>query len=62
MVKQSRECEYVLDGVAEGVMLVDVATEIEGEVEEVFHIMGQEIAADVLAVLKLFVEKANAEL
>jgi hypothetical protein len=62
LIEQGGKCKDVLDRVAEGVVLVDVATEIEGKVKEVFHVMGEEVPADVFAVLELFVEEADAEL
>jgi hypothetical protein len=62
LIEQGGKCKDVLDRVAEGVVLVDVATEIEGKVKEVFHVMGEKVPADVFAVLELFVEEADAEL
>lgn len=62
LIEQGRKCKDVLDRVAEGIVLVDVATEVEGKVKEVFHVMGEEIPAYVFAVLELFVKKADAEL
>ncbi len=61
LIEERGECEDVLNRVAEGIVLVNVATEVKGEVEEVFHVMGEEVAADVLAVLELFVEEADSE-
>ena len=41
--------------------MVDETTKVEGEIKKVFHVVGEQVPTNILAVLELFVENANTE-
>jgi hypothetical protein len=43
-----------------GVFLIEKTREVEGKVEEVFHIMSENIVANVLPILELFVKNTDS--
>lgn len=57
---QCRNREYILSWVGVGVFLIEKTGEVEGKVEEVFHIMSENIVTNVLAILELFVKNTNS--
>jgi hypothetical protein len=47
--------------VTEGVVLVDETTEVEGQIKKVFHVVGEQVPTNILAVLELFVKNTNTK-
>ena len=60
LILKSRSCEYKLGRMTVFIRLVYKPWEIKCQIQEVLHVMGQQIVANILTFLVFFMEETNS--